>query len=534
MERFDNTENTNQEIGEITQVIEQDDIEIPDDLDSLKLPDDFFEELEAMDRKITFNIFFSPDNMMAYVRAENYSKDKDADNSVPTTEIYTLLGEKKVVYGIDDNGISEYCKGKIFYKDFVVAKGVRPVNGEDGQVEYYFSTEERYQPKELDDGTVDYKDLGLIKNVDAGAVLCQVIPPTEGTAGINIFGEQIPAKSGNWPQLKAGKNVSISEDQLQYIAITNGMVQKNKDTIEVKDIYTVNGDVGPATGNIRFNGTVNITGSVLSNFSVFANGDIIVNGFVEGSFLNAAGNIVIHKGINGVDGNGLRKGFIKADGNVTVKFAEMAKIVAGGFVYCDYCMNCDVRAGDSIIGKGNRAALLGGTYIAGKVIEANTIGSDMNIPMDVQIIPFWQELKNLEVNPVERIKQNNAALSELDKGMSKLRKLVEMLETEITANSKRRNMDSPSDIEAKKEKLKKLILQHESVKQELINIKNEKEKLERQNNCEGCMVIGKKVTHTSTRIIIGSAMLRLNSDVEVQTFIENNRMIEAHNIVPSR
>ncbi|MBN7773722.1 DUF342 domain-containing protein [Clostridium aminobutyricum] len=540
IEEKDQTEQKNLETEQLVQQSAseepngQEDINIPENLDSLKLPDDFFAELEAMDRKVSFNIFFSPDNMTAYVRAENYSKEKDADNSVPTSEIYALLSEKKVVYGIDHEGIAEYCKGMIYYKDFIAAQGLRPVNGTDGTVEYFFSTEESYQPKELPDGTVDYKDLGLIKNVEAGDLLCKIIPPTEGTAGTTIFGESVQAKSGSWPQIKAGKNVTLSEDQLQYIAATNGMVQKNRDAIEVKDIYTVSGDVGPATGNIRFNGTVNITGSVLSNFSVFANGDIVVNGFVEGSFLNASGNIVIHKGINGVDGNGMRKGVIKADGNVTVKFAEMAKIVAGGFVYCDYCMNSDVRAGDSIIGKGNRAALFGGNYIAGKVIEANTIGSDMNIPMDVQIIPFWQELKNLEVEPVERIKQTHAALSEMDKGVSKLRKLYEMLEVEMAAASKRRNMDTPNDIELKKEKLKNLIIKYETVKKELQNLKSEKEKLERLNDCQGCMVIAKKVIHTNTRITIGSAMLRLNADMAMQTFTENNRVIESHNMVPGR
>jgi uncharacterized protein (DUF342 family) len=503
--------------------------ELDDASDELSLHNDFFAELEEMDKKIIFTVFFSSDNMTAYIRAEDYSREKDADNSVPTTDIYELLDEKKVVYGIDDEGITEYCKGTTYYKDFVVAQGLNPINGENGSAEYFFSTEEGYEPKERADGTVDYKDLGMIKNVEVDQVLCKITPPTEGTPGINIFGNPVDPKPGNWPQIRPGKNVNVSEDKLQLTAAVNGMVEKNRDAIEVKETYTVYGDVGPDTGNIRFNGTVNIIGSVLSNFSVYANGDIIVNGFVEGSFLNAAGNIIIHNGING-----MKKGFIKADGNVTVKFAEMAKIVAGGCVYCDYCINSDVRAVDSIIGKGSRASLLGGNYIAGRIIEATTIGSELNIPMDVQIIPNWQEIKNLELNPTERIKANNMLSADFENGITKLRKVYDAIEVEIGRASKRRNIDDPSDIEMKKEKLKKLIVQHENVKHELEDLKAQRDKLEKINNCQGCMIIARKIIHTSTRITIGNATLRINGHMELQTFTEDNRSIESHNFVAGR
>ncbi|MHC1724136.1 MAG: DUF342 domain-containing protein [Aminipila sp.] len=486
------------------------------------------EEVEVGKNPVKFTLFFSADKMNAYIRAQDYRHGKDADNRISTEVIYELLKEKNVTYGIDEAGIVEYCKGDTFYKDFLVAKGLRPAKGEDGSIEYFFSLNLSCAPSENDDGTVNYKELGLIQNVSVGDVLCRITPETNGTEGIDVFGSSVKSTPGKPAVINSGKGVKFSDDGLELIAIANGMVELNKGAVEVKEVYTISGDVGPATGNIRFNGAVVVTGSVFSDYAIYANGDIVVNGYVEASILNSTGDIIIKKGISG-----MKKGFLKADGNVTVKFAEMARVVAGKSFYCDYCINCDVRAVDSIIGKGKRASLLGGNYIAGKTIEVNSIGSDLNIPMDVQVIPNWQDIRNFKAKPEERIRENQEIMSQYEKEYSKIKSSYDHLDSEITKTSRKNSMDTEEEIEAKKKKVLMLMQQKSEIRREMIAIQEKKDKINSNSSCEGCMVVVKKIIHTNSRITIGSAMLRINGHIEHQTFIEDNGSIETHSVTPS-
>lgn len=480
---------------------------------------------ELEDNPVIFTLFFSADKMNAYIRAQDYNRGKDVDNRINTDVIYELIKENDVAYGIDDEGIVEYCKGKAFYKDFQVATGLKPQKGEDGTIEYFFSLESGCDLKEKDDGTVDYKELGLIRNVNTGDVLCKITRPTDGVDGVDVLGKPVKATPGKDVVINNGKGVEVSDDGLEYIAINSGMVELKKGTVEVKEVYTVSGDVGPETGNIRFNGTVVVKGSVLSDYTIFAKGDIIINGYVEASILNSTGNIVIKNGING-----MKKGFLKADGNVTLKFAEMARVIAGENFYCDYCINCDVRAEDGIICKGKKASLLGGNYIAGRTIEADVIGSELNLPMDIQVIPNWPDIRNLKIKSEDRIRENNEILSGYEKTLTKLKNTYDMLDKEIMKASRKMSMDTKEDLEIKKKKILILIQQKEAIKSQITEFDEKKNKVNRINECEGCMVIARKRVHTSVKIVIGNAVLRINGHMDHQTFVENNGEIEKYSL----
>ena len=497
------------------------------DLDGdLDLDLDGLDDDSVPETTITFTVFFSADNMSAYVRAADYLKGADADNSFDPRVIYNLLEENGVTYGIQDDAIAKYAEGKKLYKDLEAAKGLRPEKGEDGVAEYFFSTEKRYAPKENADGTVNYKELGYIHNVTENDLLCRVTPPTEGIGGINVLGEPVEAKPGNPVTVNAGNGVRVSDDGLEFYAEQSGMVELQDGRIEVKNVYTVPGDVGPATGNIRFNGAVMVQGNVLSDYSIYANGDVIINGYVESSMVNSTGNIVVNNGING-----MKKGLIKADGNVTTKFAEMSRIIAGGDFYCDYCINSEVRAGERIFAKGKRGALLGGTYIAGEAIDLNTAGSDLNIPMDLQIIPNWPSVRNLKIKPEERINSYTEEVSALDKQINSQSKNLNKIETEILKITKQlaRSQDSDETAAAKKD-LVKLMQAKSILRKEIGDIEAKKDNLDQMMECEGCYITVRRMIHTGVRVVIGSNIVRINGHKEIQTYIMEKGRLQTYNI----
>ena len=452
---------------------------------------------------ITFTLFLSADKMTAYIRAADYEKGKDANNSFDPQIIYELLQEKEVDFGVDHDGIEVYAKGKTLFKDFEVAHGQRPVPGADGYVEYFFEKDRSGGPRVKNDGSVDYKELDLFENVIPGKVLCRIHPPQEGIDGVDVQGKPVKAKAGKEAVIGCGNGTELSEDGTMILATKGGMVISNNGNVEIKEVFTVNGDVGPSTGNIRFNGAVVVKGNVLSDYSIFANGDIVINGYVESSILTSTGNVTIKNGVNG-----MKKGMIKADGDVTTKFAEMAKIIVGGDFHFDYCINCDVRAVGSIIGKGKRASLMGGSYIAGQMINISTAGSDKNLPMDLQIIPRWNEVTNLKIKPEERVKDYQEQVSELEHKIAEQKKLLEKIEEGILKVTKKSKQPEPPELaDAKKKKFVSLMQGKSQLKDSIAELKAKKERLDATMVCKGCSVVINRIIHTGVRVTIGTANL---------------------------
>ena len=70
------------------------------------------------------------------------------------------------------------------------------MNGVDGTIEYYFKKESTFKPIEDENGNVDYKNLGLVRNIYHGTPIAKITPPTEGTPGTDIMGKSVAQKHG--------------------------------------------------------------------------------------------------------------------------------------------------------------------------------------------------------------------------------------------------------------------------------------------------------------------------------------------------
>ena len=135
----------------------------------------------------------------------------------------------------------------------------------------------------------------------------------------------------------------------------SGNVTLVSDEVFVSDCYEVPADVGPSTGDISYDGSINVKGNILTGYKVEASGDIYVNGAVEGATLIAGGKIVLNRGIQGMG-----KAMMKAEGDVISNFIESANVEAGGKIITDAIMHSNVTAKDSIEVNGRRGMVAGG------------------------------------------------------------------------------------------------------------------------------------------------------------------------------
>lgn len=313
------------------------------------------------------SVTVSPDAMRADIRVT-----PPDELGIPVSEemIQAALVSKKISFGIDEEKIKQIARSPAYHTDIQIAAGKPVVHGESAVIKPLIRTEKDIRPKELADGTVDYKDLGIIQTVLKDDVLCEKVPATTGEPGMNVYGSPISARPGKDAPLPAGKNTVASDDKLQLLAACDGHADIVNRKIQVLNSFTVPGSVSNSTGNINYLGNVVVEGNVLTGFTVQATGNITVNGTVEGAVIEAGGNIIIKEGVNGFS-----KGLVKAGGYVKSKYIQSGTVQAGGDVEASFVLHSKVQSGGSVFLVGTRGTIVGGHVTALKSITTLLAGS---------------------------------------------------------------------------------------------------------------------------------------------------------------
>ena len=231
------------------------------------------------------------------------------------------LKAEGILYGINEEKISEFVDNPVYSTPFEVASGSEPENGHDSYVDYKFETDiSKIKAQTSEDGNMDFKELNKIQNVVTGQTLAVYVAATRGKPGKTLFGHILECRDGRNNPITLGKNVEYASDKVTILASINGQVLLDNDKITVEPLLQLDA-VNIKTGNITFLGTVIVKGNVEDGFSVKASGGIDIGGTVGKSVIDAGGDIVIHQGVFGKD-----EGYIKAGKSLWGKFIQSAKI----------------------------------------------------------------------------------------------------------------------------------------------------------------------------------------------------------------
>jgi len=181
---------------------------------------------------------------------------------------------------------------------------------------------------------------------------------------------------------KKGDNLIQSGfDPRAFLAALDGCVRLEKNKVSVLPIAMVNGDVDLDYGNIDFNGTVHVTGSVKPGFKVKAASDIIVDKDVEDAQLFAGGSIIVKLGVVGKESVKLVAG-----GEVKARFMQNAKVEARKSVIIeDSIINCDIVSYDSIVVNSPTGKIIGGKLTALNEVKASVIGTQNETSTNISV-----------------------------------------------------------------------------------------------------------------------------------------------------
>ena len=410
------------------------------------------------------------------------------------------LAIEGVIYGIDNDALKTLSEKPYYNLETVVARGVPPTHGDDAVLTYYVEMNPVLTPKEYEDGTVDFKDIGLIPQVYKDDILVEKTMSTQGTHGTCVTGEVFEAKPGRDKKLPAGANTVANETGTALMAGIDGCISIIDDKINVFDTYVVEGDVQYETGNINHNGIVIVKGDVRYGFAVDATGDIVIHGTVESAVISAGGSLVVQGGCVG------EENVVETGGNVAVKFIDGGTFNIRGDLKTTYIINSTIKCSGSIEMIGN-GIIRNSHVVAQTDINAKSIGS-VRAAADKTVVEVGNDPELLN-----RFMSVTKKLEQIDKDR-------ESFETSIRALTIRKyrqelSAEKLDALEKSKVLVKQLSAQHADMSDDYNAMKE-------QINALGYGTIRvRNIAYEGLRIIIGTSTLVLKDSVKAVKFTRN-------------
>jgi len=462
---------------------------------------------EVPSRPGRVEVYVAPDESVAAVRVLPPAGGGEPATPAGAKEALARAG---VTHGVDDRLVEQACEPRPLPGFDIVAEATPPIAGDDAVVEFFFRTDSpEHRPVVLEDGRVDFFNLNLIENVRRGVLLAQKTPATRGTPGSSVKGTPIPPKAGKEVPLLPGKNVVTGETTFDlHAGISGHAVLGKRNRVDVYPVYEIRGSVGLNTGNIDYLGTLVVRGGVETGLKVNARRDVEIGGCIESGSVEAGGNVLVRRGIQGRN-----KGSIRAEGSVLALFIENAQVWADGSVEVgEAIMHSHVIAGERVTVRGRRGLIVGGLVRAREEIVARTLGSPLGTPTEVEV-GTDPALRDRLTSLKERLGEGQQQLEESTKAIRYLKDTGRMKES----------LEGP-----RREMVLKVLRFHGHLRRQVKEMIEDRQEIERlvQERARGRIKVsdriypGVKVTigHATTTIRdeLAGATLRLGEDGEIE------------------
>ncbi|RSK28303.1 DUF342 domain-containing protein [Bacillus sp. HMF5848] len=312
----------------------------------------------------------SKDKMTAHIHVnatdEEFAALQQQNQLIP--EIMTAIEDANIIEGI------QLKKEDIIPRqDILIAQGTPPTNGEDAIVRYFQLSDRK--PSINESGDADFYQMNFIDEVEQGDWLGEKVPPTEGLSGITVIGEELLPKKGKDKRLLYDpKSVELVEQDSKSVlfAKINGVVSRIGGKISVANHLRIEGDVGMGTGNIEFDGSITITGTVQEGFSVVAGVDISILSELGirkvGKIESLQGDIYIKGGVFGPC-------VIQAKKNVYVKHANECTITAEKDINIGFYSVASTLTAENVLTHKGKGRIIGGKIMAKGKVYASQLGN---------------------------------------------------------------------------------------------------------------------------------------------------------------
>jgi len=344
--------------------------------------------LETLRRDGEFVIIPNDDRMMLTMTVH---PPMAGGRAVEVEHILTWLRDRDIQHGVDLHAIRQSLQQaqEKTVEDVVIVRGKLPKSGRDGYVEIHArrANEEPLERVWSSDGKT--KAAGMWLCAEGDQVLL-IVSPNEGVPGHNALGETIAPPPVNEGQIDVGPNIAL--DGSVGVAQVNGVIILTNDRVEIRKVLVITQPVTRSDKPIDFDGEVHLRAGVGTGAVVKATGNIMIDGVVEAATIESRrGSVKLRHGVAGQ-----HRAAIRAEEDVVARFVENAFILAGRDVIVETgSLHSRLVAGRAIHCNRGRGQLIGGSAMAGTLIEVKQLGAKSNVTTDIIVGICKQTLEQM-------------------------------------------------------------------------------------------------------------------------------------------
>jgi uncharacterized protein (DUF342 family) len=387
-----------------------------------------------------------------------------------TREVFDqLLQKNRIFRGLDtafiDQTFSDDQLAKITEPCcYLIAFGQKPKDGEDGDIIPLVDEVSERRPKVLK-GThekVDFRELGDFSVLPAETPLFKLTEPVSGEDGFSVNGKTIKAYNGKEKKIKMDSSVRPDyADRRTYVSTIKGMPVFTDKGVHVENILKLE-EVSLGSGNIRFDGSVQVKQGVSPGMLLEATGDVKIGGLVDNATVISGGNVEIAGGVIGQKSPHLNaeqptreNAVVRAKGMIKARFIQDAWVESNASIFAQtLIMHSRLWASDSIKLSG-AGQLVGGHVRATEYIEAGQLGTLASVPTI------------LEVGPLDAVRDEMSQVQQkLREGMAQAQQLKDLIHR-IREERRRISPEKKEQILKARETISKAMAGLEQRRQEL-------------------------------------------------------------------
>ena len=318
-----------------------------------------------------------------------------------------------VTHGIDEDSlkeISDVIEGRKSLSGFTVATFVESVAGEDP----YLHASYKDTKAQDDDAVIDIRMAQQRSLVNTGDLIAEIKFRVEPVDGFDVCGNVIPAQLPEIPPIEIGEGIEAKDD-IKFYATVDGVPTVEESSIVVNQIFVQQGDVNLKSGDVYFDGSAEIEGSIDTGATVRITGDLVVNGASREANVFVGGNLEVKKGISTGPA-----GLVKVKGELLAEFIENAVIEATGDVKAKKAiLNSTIRTDAGIYSSEADGVIGGGTLYCSKSINTGSLGFEKGAMTVVFCGLNWRVRRSMELRS-ERLRRIEELYAEYKNSLREL------------------------------------------------------------------------------------------------------------------
>ncbi|MFD1926608.1 DUF342 domain-containing protein [Sporosarcina siberiensis] len=317
------------------------------------------------------DIEISKNNMEVQIIIHATTKELNEDFNTILLEADRVLHKAGVIFGKVDWTTKKISSGV----PIIAAVGIEPEKGANAIITYIDPPERK--PVIREDGSANLYEMNFVFPINEGDWLGEKLLPQEGIDGMDVFGNVVKATRGNDDIIRYDRKSIIEDKEADKVIIRaahGGALEYQDGIVSVGKHLKINGDVGPETGAINFDGAITIIGTVLAGYTVTATGDISIEGnegVTNAKLIQSSEGDVFVKG--GVFGGGTM--IVEAQGAIFIKHANNCKIYAKEVHVGLYLFGSEIIADHVFVDK-YKGKIIGGKIEALYSIETAIVGNN--------------------------------------------------------------------------------------------------------------------------------------------------------------